>query len=311
MIFTPSQIEEILKIIDKYQLLFIGQHVGVDMLTPTDKSILRSYGIDVDKLKKESQVEHAFKFGLLSSSLSQKDAKKLDYPSFVKFLESGRFVPLTTRENDSLNALKHHAYKDITGLGNKIKEGWSRVHIEADQKQRAKYEKIVQNAAEKTLRNRGSVRDMVSELGHATGDWSRDFGRISDFVLHSAFDQGRAASIERQEGPSALVYKDVYPGACRHCIKHYLTNGIGSQPKVFKLSELQANGTNVGKKVDDWQPVLGPLHPWCRCTLEAVPAGYEWNDETQSFSTPIKNFQRKVQRKSKVKIKIGDIETEV
>lgn len=311
MIFTPRQIEEILKIIDKYHLIFTAQHVGFEVLSPNDKALLRGYGIDPDKLKKDSQLEHAFKFGLLSYSLSKQDAKKLDYPSFKRFLESGGFIPLNTRENDALNALKFHAYSDITGLGNKIKDNWNTTLIEADQKQRAKYEKIVQDEAERTIRNRESVRDMVSRLGHQTGDWSRDFGRISDYVLHSAFDHGRAMSIERDGGGSSLVYKDVYPGACKHCIQHYLTAGIGSQPKIFKLSELQANGTNVGRKVADWQPVIGPLHPWCRCTLERVPEGYKWNDETQSFSTPSENYQRKVQRKSKIRVTVGDTTTEV
>jgi len=311
MIFTPIQIQELLKIIDKYHILFTAQHVGLDVLTPNDRAILRSYGIDFNKLKKQSQVEHAYKFGILSDTLSQKDAKKLDYPSFKRFLQAGRFIPLTTRENDALDALKHHAYSDITGLGNRVKDEWRQLHIESDQRQRAKYESAIRNEAERTLRNRGSVREMSSALGHRTGDWSRDFGRIGDYVLHSAFDQGRASSIERSTGGDSLVYKDVYPGACRHCIKHYLTAGIGSQPKIFKLSELQSHGTNVGLKVADWQPVIGPLHPWCRCTLEAIPQGYEWNKETQSFSTPRKDYKRKVQRKSKIKVQVGETITEV
>ncbi len=311
MIFTPRQIEELMKVIDKYHILFTAQHVGFDVLQPNDKALLRSYGIDVDRLKDNSQVEHAFKFGLLSYSLSQPAAKKLDYPAFKQFLDSGRFIPLNTREKDSLEALKTHSYSDIRGLGNKIKADFDQSHIEADQRQRARYEKIIQDTAEETLINRGSVRDMVSALGRKTEDWSRDFGRISDYVLHSAFDQGRAAGIEREKGKDALVYKDVYPGACRHCISHFLTAGIGSQPKIFKLSTLQANGTNVGKKVDNWLPVIGPLHPWCRCTLADVPEGYDWDPSTRSFSTPSTDYERKVQRKSKIKVQVGADVTEI
>ena len=311
MIFTPHQIEELMKVIDKYHILFTAQHVGFDILQPNDKALLRAHGIDVDQLKNNSQVEHAFKFGLLSYSLSQPAAKKLDYSGFKQFLDSGKFIPLNTREKDALEALKTHSYSDITGLGNKIKGALNQVHIEADQKQRAKYEKIIQDTAEETLINRGSVRDMVSSLGHQTEDWSRDFGRISDFVLHSAFDQGRAAGIEREKGKDALVYKDVYAGACKHCIQQFLTAGLGSQPKIFKLSQLQANGTNVGKKVNNWLPVIGPLHPWCRCTLADVPEGYDWDPDTKSFSTPKQNFERQVQRKSKIRVQVGADVTEI
>lgn len=43
----------------------------------------------------------------------------------------------------------------------------------------------------------------------------------------------------------------------------------------------------------------------CRCELHYIPDGYVWDEESQSF-TPPKNYQRKVERKSKVKIYVGD-----
>ena len=61
-------------------------------------------------------------------------------------------------------------------------------------------------------------------------------------------------------------------------MKHYLDGGLGSAPKVFRLDELKANGTNVGRKAAEYQPVVGPLHPWCRCTLERVPFGFTMAD---------------------------------
>ena len=123
--------------------------------------------------------------------------------------------------------------------------------------------------------------------------------------MHTAYEEGRAANIEYELGKDAIVYKDVYPGACRHCIRLYLTNGFGSQPRLFKLSALRANGTNIGRKPVDWLAVLGPIHPWCRCTLNKLPPGYKWDDKTKDFVPPA-NYVIGDWRKSKIKITIGD-----
>ena len=50
MIFTPNQIEELMSILDKYTATFIAKHVGVDILTKKDLSILKVAGIDVSKI---------------------------------------------------------------------------------------------------------------------------------------------------------------------------------------------------------------------------------------------------------------------
>jgi hypothetical protein len=45
----------------------------------------------------------------------------------------------------------------------------------------------------------------------------------------------------------------------------------------------------------------------CRCDLKEVPKGMVWNDETHSFEPPKELYKRQVERKSKVKIYVGDI----
>lgn len=40
------------------------------------------------------------------------------------------------------------------------------------------------------------------------------------------------------------------------------------EPRLYQLSELIANGTNVGKPKSAWKAVIGPTHPNCRCILK-------------------------------------------
>jgi len=311
MLFTPNQIEELLKIVEYHHVLFITENVGDDTLTSSDKRLLKDFGVDIEKVKvAHPKLSQAFKFGVLAEALGSQRARKVTYKDFKQYLKSGNFIPLTRAEELALEAIKRQAYSDIKGLGNKVGKDLQTVHIEVDQEKRLRMERQIEKTAEEAIENRKSVKQMALDLGKKTGDWTRDFGRISEYIMQSSYEEGRAASIKEKEGGDALVYKDVFPGACKHCIRLYLTEGIGSRPVVFKLSDLQANGNNIGRKVDEWKPVVAATHPWCRCTLNHVRSGYDWDPDTRAF-TKLKDFERKVERKSKITITVGDNKFEI
>lgn len=62
---------------------------------------------------------------------------------------------------------------------------------------------------------------------------------------------------------------------CNHCRRLYV--GPDGAPRIFRLAELEANGSNVGRKVGEWRPVVGPTHPHCLPpeTLVLTPTGYQ------------------------------------
>ena len=124
----------------------------------------------------------------------------------------------------------------------------------------------------------------------------RNFDRAIETASQAAFEQGKAAEIERRavSGNDPLVYKQVQPGACKHCISLYVTKGIGSQPLIFKLSQLRGSGSNIGRKTEDWKATIEPAHPSCRCPLYQLAEGYLWNKETQSFSIPAPGYTKGV-----------------
>lgn len=309
--FSPNQIKELLDTIEFYHIYFVSKNIGTQVLNSEDIQILRNNGIDITKYKDIPLMNQAYKFGVLADALGDKNTKTLNFSDFKKYLKAGRFIPLTKEEEKALEMVKHQAYSDIKGLGNKVSKDLYNIYGETEQERRGKYEKIIEKELHTTILNHESVKDMVSRLGHKTQDWNRDFGRIADCLMHSAYEQGRAANLEEKGGKDVLVYKDVFYGSCRHCIKAYLTNGVGSQPRIFKLSELRANGeNNIGRKPENWKPVLGFMHPFCRCTLQHLEQGTIWDKEKKSFTMP-KEFERKVQRKSKIHITIGDKHFEV
>lgn len=126
---------------------------------------------------------------------------------------------------------------------------------------------------------RSTVNRQISDIGHLTGDWSRDLHRVVQTETTSAIHHGIAESWEEQEAARArdlgkapekiLVYRLPRGDACRYCVELYLDGGV---PRVFELDVLRGNGTNVGKKRAAWLPVEGPTHPFCGCSLHRVPA---------------------------------------
>lgn len=314
LIFTPRQTEELLSIIDKHHAFFTAANIGTDYLSQHEKQVLTDSGFDLAKFKdSKGKVDEAFSFGLLSVALGDSRVKGMNYKDFRKFMQSSNYMPLIKREQAAIDHLKYQAHTDARSLSNRVKDDVTKIILNEDKVHRTKFDEVTRDAAIKTIEMRGSVRDMISEIGHKTGQWEGNLGMIAESTLHNAYEEGRAAEMENKAGGEEVyVYKDVYPGACKHCIKHYLTGGLGSQPVIFKLSELKANGSNIGRKAPDWLPTLGALHPYCRCTINEVQKGYVWNEDSKSFERGrYEAKSEKVRNRKKVSIKIGNKEYEV
>jgi len=307
MILTTTRIQELLNIIERQHLLFISKHVGSDILSDQDLLKLKGFGVDIKQLPKTGTVDEAFKFGMLSDAIGHKRAKLMNYATFKKWLSGSKFLPLTAVERGALNVAKLQTYSDLKGLGNKISRDLTQTFIEVDKRQRQKYQKIVAKEVKEGILNRSTISELSSELSHKTGDWARDFDRIADYVLHDSFTRGKAEQIAKTYGNNAYVYMEVLSTACPSCRGLYLKpNG---EPKVFPLSYVIANGSNIGRKQKQWRVTTPPLHVWCRCELFVVQPGYDYDPETGMFSKP-KPYVSTVGRRSKVGITIDGKEIE-
>ena len=290
----------------KHQLTFIAEQLGLNYLSPNDRAILTAAGIDLNQFTNaQGVVDHAYMFGLLAEALGDDRAKGMSYQQFQKFIKSGQFVPLTDEEEFVLEQVKNQSYNDITGLGSKIIQGTKNIIVRANLRQQNQIRKIIKQKAVDAVKYRQSAAKMASELGHATEDWERDWLRIAYYVLQNAYNYGRARAIFREHGEDAEVYFDVLKGACRHCRELYLTDPDDemSQPIIFKLSDILANGNNIGRKANDWLPTVSPIHPYCRCTIRFKDPNTEWDAEMQSFSK-VKKYVPKNKNLRNIKLNI-------
>jgi hypothetical protein len=300
--FSPSDITEIAKVINKHYSMMICSSLGYEVLSDTDKLLLESYGVNIDELKQEfPPYMQMFLLGRLSSVLGEQKVKQLPMADFKKYLERGQFIPLSERERAEYEVSREMTYNHLKGLANKVTDHTKNLLLEENKKQ------IISEVLTDAVQNRKSISSIVSDLGHKTGEWDRDWKRIAVTEMQNIYNQGRANTIKSKYGEEALVWKQVFPLACRHCIKLYTTAGVGSEPIVFKLKDLIANGNNIGRITADWKPIVGATHPHCRCDIRTVFKGQVWDKNTGSWK--YSNDSERVHiRTSKVKVTVGDKE---
>jgi len=307
---STADIQALYEIIQKQHYVFMGRTFGSEMLLPSELELLHKYNINTGNIYKLSndKLLTSFQLGLLTQSVGLIEASKWTRAEFESYMK-GNPLPLTTREQYILSNIKGQTLGDLRANQGRIFQDVNNILIDASRKGQEDF--IKKEIIDGQLR-RHSLRNIANEIASKTGDWSRNFDRIVEYNSNSAMQEGKAEWLVRlNEDEDPLVWKRVYESACKHCIKLYLTKGLGSEPIVFKLSVLRANGTNIGRKVDEWLPVVGSTHPFCRCSLNHKDPNYDWNPETQQFDKLIKKHVPIIKRKSKVRFQIGDRKYEV
>jgi hypothetical protein len=314
MILHPGQIQRVLQQISKNMLLYIGMNLGEAVLTESEHALMTSLGFDLAGLGGSFPPYYKmFLLGRLTQVIGEWNSSRLAYKDFEEYLRREQFQPLTPFEEVQYTLARQQTYSHLKNLEHRM-----RMDIETGVMNvisRTEYEQIVKEEIESGVKNRKAVGEIVSDIGHRTTDWTKDLGRIVDTEMNNIFQRGRAVQIaEKNPGKDPLVYKDVYAGACRHCIAFYLTSGIGSEPRVFHLSELLANGSNIGRKVVDWKPTIQGVHPWCRCLLRQLQDYMIWDKKSKTFvydKEKLKEEEAKLGMKGKIKITIGTKTVEV
>lgn len=282
MLFSTEQIQELLHIIDNHANVFIASTLGHEYLTKDEIEKLKKVGIDATKLYNidSDLIKQSFHFGLISDALGE-DANKITFDDLKKYFNEGNFIPLTETEKYALDSVKKQSLRDIRANQGRIFNDVNNIIQQEEKNNRTAYENVIREEVKEGIIKNKSVGEISREIARKTGDWSRDYRKSVEYVSHLAMSEGMMASIERKGGKKCYVI--VYEGACKNCVRLYLTNGVGSKPKIFTIEELKNNGTNIGRKVEDWLPVIPGLHVFCRCHLVEFREGSVWDEKLKRF----------------------------
>lgn len=289
-LLTPKQLEEIKDIVRRYHDAFALGTLGPDAIPPGVTQRLMDMGVAAQDLALLYQpgphenppaatriTDLGYQYGMQAAKDPKVRAMQL--PQYRAHLDRSA-VELTTAEREAMAFARYNAGEHIRAIGDRYAAEVGQIIRNHDAELRQEYLGVVQRELESNINRREEWRKLASKIGHATGDWGRDMRRVAMTEKQSAVQEGKARAIAGPKGDyEKRVAKIPNPGACPECVKHYLTAGVGSPPRVFKLAELMANGTNVGRKRASWVPTLGPLHPYCGCDLVEVPEGYAFDED--------------------------------
>lgn len=291
MIFNNEQIQEILSLVDFRFADLVWKIFGPSHLTSQDKENLKKHGIDPGSLVKKIPPYWAnWMFGLLSGKLSDYQTKQISYKDLLDYLARRQYETPSKREIEEYEIACNRTYGYLKGLGDKMKKDISSYISDSELRMRIEQERTIKEGVKRGIIERDTTKLIAVKISNQLNDWSRDWNRIVETEYQGVFNMGRVQSYMREgDGSNTLIYFDVYPGACRHCIRLYLTAGIGSEPKLFTAEELIGNGTNIGRRVADWKPtIITAVHPFCYDDKVEVLTNKGWKffkdlDKTELF----------------------------
>lgn len=291
MIFNNEQIQEILSLVDFRFADLVWKIFGPSHLTSQDKENLKKHGIDPGSLVKKIPPYWAnWMFGLLSGKLSDYQTKQISYKDLLDYLARRQYETPSKREIEEYEMACNRTYGYLKALGDKMKKDISSYISDSELRMRMEQERTIKEGVKRGIVERDTTKLIAAKISNQLNDWSRDWNRIVETEYQGVFNMGRVQSYMREgDGPNTLIYFDVYPAACRHCIRLYLTAGIGSEPKLFTAEELIGNGTNIGRRVADWKPtIITAVHPFCYDDKVEVLTNKGWKffkdlDKTELF----------------------------
>ena len=274
---TRSQIKQIQQIIKEHMNTIGTIVVGDGQPSPR---LVKKLGLpkQVGDL-----ITSAYKYGKLSvlqgkdlSTMSEEDVKKLMIG-----------LKMTKAQQYSIEHSKIKAQQAIDSINQRLTTNIITMAVQSDLNMWEAVKRVVPAAME----NDSPRYKVIQQLREMTGDMERDWHRVATTEMYDAKLQGEVDAILNNESPftnegaETLVYKKPATNCCNKCRQLYLESD-GVTPRVFRLADLVANGTNYGKKQADWKATAGVLHPNCMCTINVKPKDTEFDSQGNLIYKP-------------------------
>lgn len=288
MPLSKDQKKRIRAAIQNHHLAYKVEILGEGSVSKKDLRRLKAKGLikkpSTATAKARVAVPAAHMVGSISISVGDKEMKKVSPEGYWEYITQAPPV-LTKLERSAIRATQDHVGNLISGIGNKVLGVFDSTAYAEDQKLRRDYASVVQEMTAVGIAKREGVNVVASSLRRATDDAMRDWERVAYTETNNAIEEGKAHTISSRvpKGVDPMVFKRPRNDACKFCVLLYLD---GKRPRLFKLSELSANGTNHGRKAGrptmkstGWKAVVGSTHPWCACSLHHMPEGFAFDKD--------------------------------
>lgn len=290
--FTPAQRRQVMRAIRDGHLAFLAEVFGPDAIDRGDYDRLRSAGkIRDDRLTPQDAASAAHAIGAIVgralpdddlraphvSAARQHAVQALAFPDEFWRRVGADIQTITDAERDAIAVARDRIAEHVRALAARLEEAVGRAMTDADDGSRRR----------RLTRAPGGgsspAREVIAAASRAMATLRRDWLRVAHTEIHNAAEEAKAIALaHRDPSRDPRVFKRPRPDACSFCRMLYLKPD-GVTPRVFRLSALLANGTNVGRRAGrpsrsgkgrtEWKAVIGAVHPFCQCSLHLLADG--------------------------------------
>jgi len=289
--FGPTAIDH-----DDYVRLHAGGKIRDEKLLPQDAALAahslgsiagEEQSSALESMRAEAEREHIARVHEMTPSATARtfDVEKPPLLTPDEFWRQVRDDPqvITEAEREAVAILRDRIGQHVRGLGNKLDATTGHILVDADDKLRRRRLTKLQREVVRGVEERAEATEVAKRIRTATMDLKRDWLRTAHTEMHNAVEEAKAIVLaHRSPDRDPRVFKRPRPGHCAFCALLYLKPDKVT-PRVFRLSELLANGSNVGRHArrptfsgrsrTELKAVVGAVHPFCRCPLQVLPAG--------------------------------------
>lgn len=191
---------------------------------------------------------------------------------------------ITEAEREATALLRDRVGEHVRALGARLEEAAGRAMVDVDDASRRRRLTGAAGGA-------SAADEVLARVRKAAAELRRDWLRVAHTELHNAAEEAKAVALaHRAPGRDPRVFKRPRADACAFCRLLYLKSD-GVTPRVFRLSQLLANGSNVGRRAGrparsgksrtEWKAVVGAAHPFCLCELSVLVGGTSFDARGQ------------------------------
>lgn len=278
MLTSNQVINRIDEIIDRAYLSFTYRVIGEEFLTDEQKVQVEALGLIVGQ---RPLMEILYMAARQRSTPGYKKDQTLNQ-LMDEISRTGVLPALTDEERYTVSHAKASVSQAIEEAKNAVKSRIKGVVLDANLDHKNELAlNAVANVPERQRITEENANNLVAGItvaavgAAAVKTFRREFTTAMTEIVNSAVADELVRSgqaLGTPGGSDPIVYKQIVDDdrTSPECRRLHTYNGSGAKPRLYRLSELQANGTNIGKPRNQWRAVIGPTHPNCRCQLKAA-----------------------------------------
>lgn len=189
--------------------------------------------------------------------------KKEDLPSSFGDAEKAGLVSAFKCAGGYIRGLGASYADEFSAL---LYEDWNgeRILSTPDPQRRAEKLRIIREEVGTAVLTKDTAREVAGRIRQRVGDLARDFERIAETEVQAVHNEGQIYASVELDGENAMIARIPESGACQTCLDLFI-DPLTNAPRVFYVSDIANNGTNVGLARRDWKATAYPIHPYCRC----------------------------------------------